>query len=152
MTVRFRLVNLVAAPPATVFDLSLDVDLHLRSMAAWHERVLGSPTAPLALGDEVTWTARHFGVPFSMTSRIAELERPHRFVDEQVRGPFASFRHVHTFQATDDGTRMTDDVAFDAPLGPLGDLAESLVLRRRLRHLIEVRNELLVHEAADRTA
>lgn len=152
MTVRFTLVNLVAAPPETVFDLSLDVDLHLRSMAAWHERVVGSPSSPLALGDEVTWTARHFGLPFSMTSRIAELDRPRRFVDEQVRGPFAAFRHVHTFEAAEAGTRMTDDVAFDAPLGPLGDVAESLVLRRRLRHLIAVRNELLVREAADRTA
>jgi ligand-binding SRPBCC domain-containing protein len=152
VTVRFTLVNLVAAPPETVFDLSLDIDLHLRSMAAWRERVVGSPASPLDLGDEVRWTARHFGLPFSMTSRIAEHDRPRRFVDEQVRGPFAAFRHVHTFEAAEAGTRMTDEVAFAAPLGPLGKVAESLVLRRRLRHLIEVRNELLVREAADRTA
>lgn len=147
MTVRFTLVNLVHAPAETVFDLSLDVDLHLRSMAAWRERVVGSPSSPLGLEDEVTWKARHFGLPFTMTSRIVELERPSRFVDEQVRGPFARFRHEHLFEPADGGTRMTDNVAFDAPLGPLGDLAEAVALRRRLRHLIEVRNEALVAEA-----
>lgn len=147
MTVRFTLVNLVHAPPETVFDLSLDVDLHLRSMAAWRERVVGSPASPLGLQDEVTWKARHFGLPFTMTSRIAELDRPRRFVDEQVRGPFALFRHEHLFEPADGGTRMTDHVAFDAPLGPLGDLVETIVLRRHLLHLIEVRNEALVDEA-----
>ena len=151
MTVRFTLVNQVAAPAETVFDLSLDVDLHLRSVAAWHETVVGSPSSPLALGDEVTWTVRHFGLPFSMTSRIAELERPHRFVDEQVRGPFAAFRHEHLLEPHGDGTRMTDHVAFDAPLGLLGDFVEALVLRRRLRHLVAVRNDLLVREAEERT-
>lgn len=147
MTVRFTLVNLVRCRPETLFDLSLDVDLHVRSMAAWRERVVGAPTSPLGLEDVVTWKARHFGLPFTMTSRIAELERPQRFVDEQVRGPFASFRHEHLFEQVEGGTRMTDHVAFDAPLGPLGDLAESAVLRRRLRHLIEVRNAMLVAEA-----
>lgn len=147
MTVRFTLVNLVRCPPGTLFDLSLDVDLHVRSMASWRERVVGAPTSPLGLGDVVTWKARHFGLPFTMTSSIAELERPQRFVDEQVRGPFASFRHEHLFEPVEGGTRMTDHVAFDAPLGPLGDLAESAVLRRHLRHLIEVRNALLVSEA-----
>ena len=72
MTVRFTLINLVHAPPERLFDLSLDVDLHLRSMAAWRERVVGSPSSPLGLQDEVTWKARHFGLPFTMTSRIAE--------------------------------------------------------------------------------
>lgn len=148
MTVRFTLVTAVEAPPETVFDLSLDVDLHLRSMAAWRERVVGSPSSPLGLHDEVTWTARHYGLPFTMTSRITELERPHRFVDEQVRGPFARWRHEHRFEQDGEGTRMTDHVEFDAPLGPLGDLVESMTLRRRLRHLIEVRNEVLAAAAA----
>jgi ligand-binding SRPBCC domain-containing protein len=34
-----------------------------------------------------------------MTSRITEWSRPERFVDEQVRGPFAAFRHEHLFEA-----------------------------------------------------
>ena len=102
MTVRFTLVNLVRCAPETLFDLSLDVDLHLRSMAAWRERVVESPTSPLGLDDVVTWKARHFGLPFTMTSRIAELQRPQRFVDEQVRGPFASFRHEHLFDPVED--------------------------------------------------
>ena len=76
-----------------------------------------------------------------------EYEAGRQFCDVQVRGPFASFRHEHLFEQVEGGTRMTDHVAFDAPLGPLGDVAESAALRRRLRRLIEVRNAMLVAEA-----
>lgn len=78
-----------------------------------------------------------------MTSRIAELDRPHRFVDEQVRGPFRRFRHEHRFEASDVGTRMVDRITFDAPLGPVGRATETLVLGRYMRRLIEVRGQHL---------
>jgi ligand-binding SRPBCC domain-containing protein len=60
-------------------------------------------------------------------------------VDEQVKGPFKSFRHVHEFEATDGGSIMTDRVDFTAPFGRLGRLAERLVLRRYLERLVAAR-------------
>jgi ligand-binding SRPBCC domain-containing protein len=148
VTASFTLHTEIAAPPERVFDLSLDTGLHLRSMAGYGEELGAGPRDRLlVLGDEVTWRARHYGVPFRMTSRIVELERPGRFVDEQVRGPFAAFRHEHQFSAYADGTRMTDIVTLRAPLGPLGRIAELAFLARRLRSLIELRNRHLVGEA-----
>ncbi|MGY4543434.1 ligand-binding SRPBCC domain-containing protein [Arthrobacter sp. UYNi723] len=94
-------------------------------------------------GQEVTWRARHFGVPLTMTSRITALAFPASFTDEQVRGPFKFFRHVHEFQAAETGSIMTDRVEFAAPLGILGRLAERLVLRRYLQRLIAHRGRFL---------
>jgi ligand-binding SRPBCC domain-containing protein len=74
-----------------------------------------------------------------MTSEICEYERPTRFVDRQLRGPFAAFRHEHRFEPDASGTRMLDVVEFRAPLGPLGRVVEP-VLRRHLRRAIEERN------------
>jgi ligand-binding SRPBCC domain-containing protein len=62
----------------------------------------------------------HFGLPFTMTSRITELERPVRFVDEQVRGPFRRFRHEHLFEAAGGDTVMIDRITFAAPFWLLG--------------------------------
>ena len=149
MTIRFTLVTLIAAAPEDVFDLSLDTGLHLRSMRGYAEELLSvDPGRLLTVGDEVTWRARHFGVRWTMTDRLTELERPSRFVDEQVRGPFASFHHVHEFarDTAGTGTVMTDHITFDAPLSILGDAVERLVLARRMRHLISVRNAHLKHE------
>ena len=149
MTVRFSLVTPIAAPTEDVFDLSLDTGLHLRSMRDYGEELLSvDPGRLLTVGDEVTWRARHFGVRWTMTDRVTELDRPYRFVDEQVRGPFASFHHVHEFApaTAGSGTVMTDHITFDAPLGILGDAVERLVLANRMRTLISVRNAHLKHE------
>ncbi len=144
MTVELEVISDIAAPPNIVFDLSLDIDEHLGSMAESGERAVGGVTSgKIGLGEEVTWRARHFGIPFTMTSRVTALERPHRFVDEQTRGPFRRFHHEHRFEVTDVGTRMVDNISFDAPFGPIGRASETLVLSRYLRHLIEVRGKYL---------
>ena len=144
MTVRFACVTEIEAAPEVVFDLSLDIDAHVRSMAGSGERAIGGVTSgTIGLHEEVTWAAHHLGIPFVMTSRITELDRPRRFVDVQVHGPFHTFRHEHRFEATGGGTRMVDAIRFDAPLGVLGRTVERLVLATYLRRLIAKRNDYL---------
>lgn len=144
MTVTFETTTCVAAPPEVVFNLSLNIDAHLESQAAAKELAVGGvTTGQIGLGEEVTWRATHFRVPFTMTSRVTELERPQRFVDEQTRGPFRRFRHEHEFRASGAGTTMVDRISFDAPLGPLGRLVERLVLGSYLQRLIEERAQFL---------
>jgi ligand-binding SRPBCC domain-containing protein len=100
----------------------------------------------------VTWQARHFGITWRLTSTISAYDRPARFVDEQLAGPFRRWRHAHWFEAAPEGTLMRDVVDFAAPAGPLGTLAERFVLRRHMSRLILVRNRHLkqVAEAAAR--
>jgi ligand-binding SRPBCC domain-containing protein len=131
----------IAAPVEVVFDLSRSIDSHLNSMARSRERAIASVTSGLIeLGEQVTWRAVHFGFRFTMTSKIVEMTPPSRFVDQQVRGPFRMFRHEHLFSACDDGTKMTDDISFTAPLGPIGQLVDRLALGRYMERLIVQRN------------
>ena len=124
-----------------LFDLSRSIDAHKDSMASSREEAIGGITSGLmSLGQEVTWRAWHFGLPIRMTSRITEMQAPHYFVDEQVRGPFLRFRHVHEFSEDRAGTVMVDRIDFAAPFGPLGLVAEKLFLGRYLRRLIDIRN------------
>jgi ligand-binding SRPBCC domain-containing protein len=71
---------------------------------------------------------------------ITEHERPLRFTDEQRRGPFAHYRHVHRFEPTADGTLLLDDLRCAAPFGVLGRAAERALLVRRLADLLDTRN------------
>jgi len=147
MTVSFRIVTELDASPERVFALSLDIGAHERSLAGTGERaVAGTTSGRIALGETVTFRARHFGIIWRLTSRITALEAPHRFVDEQVRGPFARFRHEHRFEPSGHGTRMVDEIEFRAPLGPLGVIAERLVLARYMPALIRARNASLAAE------
>jgi ligand-binding SRPBCC domain-containing protein len=91
-------------------------------MSSSGERAIGGVTSGvMKLGDTVTWRARHFGIAFRMTSAITEYQCPHRFVDEQQRGPFRRWWHEHTFTALANGaTQVTDVVEFRSPLGRWG--------------------------------
>lgn len=147
--IEFGLRTEIAAPPEAVFAASLSVDAHLASMRSAGERaVAGVRSGRMALGDTVTWKARHFGVVWTMTSRITEFAEPSWFVDEQQRGPFRSFRHEHGFEATAGGTLMTDRIRFTAPVPVVGWVAERLLLGWYLRRLIRQRNSFLAQLSA----
>ncbi len=136
----FALTTWLPATPAECFDLSLSVDAHTGSMGRHRER---ATAGVMCLGDTVTWRATHFGLPFTMTARVTEHDAPRRFVDEQVSGPFRRWWHEHTLVEDDGGTLMTDTVEFRAPLGPLGRIAETVLLTRYMSRLLEQRNAWL---------
>ena len=139
----------LAAPPERCFELSLSVDAHSASMGYSSERAVGGVTSGIMrLGDTVTWRATHFGLPFTMTSRIAEYDAPRRFVDEQVRGPFDRWWHEHTFEPDGDGTVMRDRVDFASPLGPVGQVVDRVFLTGYMTRLLQQRNGWLAREAA----
>jgi uncharacterized protein (UPF0548 family)/ligand-binding SRPBCC domain-containing protein len=143
MVSSFSLVTRARIPAEQLFDVSLSIDEHVASMAQSGERALGGVThGSIALGETVTWRARHFGIWFTMTSMITSLERPDRFVDEQVRGPFHSFRHEHLFTRDGDDTIMVDTLTIGSPV--FGRLAERIVLVPYLRQLMRERNRHLL--------
>jgi len=143
----------IDAPIIAVFDLARDIDFHIRSMADSNEKAVAGVTSGLIeVGQSVTWEARHFGIPFRMTSEITEMDIPNSFVDAQSSGPFTSFRHLHLFEATATGTRMTDDITFTSPVGPIGVLVDKIFLGGYMERLITMRNDLLKTEAEARNA
>lgn len=134
---------LIRAPIERCFDLARDMETHAQSMAYTGERIVSGPTGRLELGDEVTFEASHFGIKQRLTSKVIQMERPVQFTDEMVRGAFRSLRHIHAFKPVEGGTIMTDTLEFSAPLGPLGWLAERLILKRYMERLIRRRAETL---------
>ena len=141
MPVVIAVVTFVKAAPDVVFDLELDVDVHAASLPGSRETATTSTERRrLALDDEVTFQARHFGLNWSMTSRITAYERPYRFVDEQTEGPFRMLRHEHLFSSPRPGeTQMTDRMTINAPLGPVGMVVTRLLLAPYLRRLLKQR-------------
>ena len=140
---------MIHAPIERCFDLARSVDLHMLSTADTGERAIAGVTQGLmGLNDEVTWSARHFGVRQRLTSRIVAYDRPRHFRDSMVRGAFRRFDHDHFFEVREDYTEMRDRFDFDSPFGPIGRLANMLVLTRYMRGFLERRN-LIVKRVAE---
>ena len=98
-------------------------------------------------GDVVTWEAVHLGIKQHLTTRITRFERPRLFVDEQVRGAFASFSHTHEFHPDGDSSVMVDVFYYRSPLGFLGALADKLFFERYMARFLTERAEFLKRAA-----
>lgn len=144
-----RLETVVRAPVVRCFDLSRSVDLHVAAASHTGERAVAGVTSGLmALGDRVTWRARHFGIWQKLTTEITAFDPPRYFRDSMLRGAFARFDHDHVFEAIDaHSTLMKDAFDFDAPLGALGRVVSRLVLTNYMRRFLLDRNATLVRVA-----
>jgi len=142
---RIEVATHVHAPPERCFDLARSIELHLRSTSATGETATaGKTTGTLGLGDQVTWRAEHFGLWQTLTSRIVAFDPPRHFRDSMVRGAFKRFDHDHYFSPDGaGGTIMRDVFDYAAPFGPLGWIAERLILTRYMRRFLTARGREL---------
>ncbi len=60
-------------------------------------RVVTPEPIAMAPGALIDYRLRLHGIPLRWKTRIAEWEPGERFVDEQLRGPYALWHHTHEF-------------------------------------------------------
>ena len=148
---RIVLETFVRAPAARCFDLARSTHAHVASQADSGERVVAAPRELLELGDAVTWEARHLGIRQRLTAKITQMDPPTQFSDDQIRGAFHSFRHIHRFNAVPGGTLVVDDFTYRVPLGWIGLILDVLVVRAHMRALL-MRRATLLRRLAESTA
>jgi uncharacterized protein (TIGR01777 family) len=72
-----------------------------------------------------------------------------QFVDEQVDGPMASWRHLHAFEPDGPSASVvTDRVEYSAPFGVLGAAADLWVARSRIARMLDYRHRVLPADLA----
>jgi ligand-binding SRPBCC domain-containing protein len=94
-----------------------------------------TPPSTLAAGAVLDFRVRWLGLPLRWRAYVREYDPPYRFVDVQVRGPWARWEHRHLFLQEGGGTWVEDRVTYRLPLGPLGRLAHGALVQRQLRAL-----------------
>lgn len=129
------------APPWDVFPFFADAfNLERITPPMLRFRVLTAPPIAMGVGTLLDYRVRLRGIPMRWQSEITAWEPPHRFVDEQRRGPYRLWVHEHTFAAQDSGTVARDNVRYAVPGG---GLVQRLVVGPDLRRIFEYRSAAL---------
>jgi ligand-binding SRPBCC domain-containing protein len=102
-------------------------------------RILTPEAIAMRAGTLIAYHLRWRHLPLRWVTEIEEWEPPRRFVDRQLRGPYAFWHHTHSFEPDARGTRMRDAVRYALPLGPLGRLMHRLTVRRDLAAIFDYR-------------
>ena len=91
-------------------------------------------------GQVITYTLKPLlGIKINWTTIITVSQENQYFVDEQRFGPYALWHHKHFFEPTENGTKMTDVVHYALPFGFLGRLANSLMVKNKLKTIFDYR-------------
>jgi ligand-binding SRPBCC domain-containing protein len=97
----------------------------------------------MATGAVFDYQVRWLGVPIRWRAFVREYDPPYRFLDVQLRGPYARWEHRHRFLEEDGGTVVEDRVVYRLPLGPLGRVVHAFAVGRQLRAAWDYRTRRL---------
>ena len=82
------------------------------SLEVGSQRVFRFPMGPV----KMTWVAEH-----------TAYDPPNFFADKMVKGPFWSWNHEHNLSQSGGVTKVVDDVSYQVPFGPLGNLVDKIL-------------------------
>ena len=81
------------------------------------------------------------GIPMFWMTEITHVMDRKFFVDEQRFGPYALWHHQHHFREIHGGVEMTDLVHYKVPGWIIGDLANTLFIRKKLEEIFTFRRK-----------
>jgi ligand-binding SRPBCC domain-containing protein len=101
---------------------------------------------PMRVGTLIQYRLTLRGIGVNWLTSIQEWDPPWRFVDVQVRGPYALWHHTHEFAAAAGGkdTIMRDTVRYAIGFGPFGAVAARAFVHRDVAAIFDFRREAVV--------
>lgn len=106
--------------------------------------ITSGPPAGMYEGMIITYKVSPLlNIPLNWMTEITHVHAPHYFVDEQRIGPYRIWHHQHHFREVDGGTEIIDQVDYQLPLGPLGKLANTIMVRKQLQEIFDYRERKL---------
>lgn len=137
---------LVDAPARTVAGVLRDVSAVAEALGREGHR-LTAPVRLLAVGDEMRLDVRVMpGLRIPVRTRITRMDEG-GMTSTLAGGPVRAAAHDMTLSSGPVGTWLHDELRWTAPLGPLGPLADRLLLRRLLRRVLAARAVVITAHA-----
>lgn len=81
------------------------------------------------------------GISVYWMTEITHVEVNKYFVDEQRYGPYSMWHHKHYFKEIEGGTEMTDVVHYKVPFLFIGDLANKIIIKDKLKVIFDFRHK-----------
>jgi ligand-binding SRPBCC domain-containing protein len=84
-----------------------------------------------------------FGIKMNWLTEITQVQEKEFFIDEQRVGPYRLWHHQHMIKAIDNGVLMNDIVTYIPPGWVLGKIANSLMIKKKLKEIFDYRRKAM---------
>lgn len=109
-------------------------------------RIVTPAPINLEAGTVIEYRLALFGAPIYWETVIESWNPEELFVDTQTKGPYALWRHTHSFEEKGPlQTLMRDLVEYSIPYGALGRIAHGLFVERWLKQIFDYRVAMIAH-------
>jgi ligand-binding SRPBCC domain-containing protein len=139
--------ELLPGRPAEVFPFFADArNLEAITPPLLRFEVVTPGAIPMRVGTLIQYRLTLRGIGVNWLTSIQEWDPPWRFVDVQVRGPYALWHHTHEFAVAGGGkdTIMRDTVRYAIGFGPLGAVAARAFVHRDVASIFDFRRDAVV--------
>lgn len=134
----------IKAPLKDVFDFfNRPENLSVITPPKLGFKILTPSPIRMQQGAVIDYTIRLMGLPVRWTTLICDYDPPYRFVDTQLKGPYSMWHHTHAFEEKDGGVLARDEVRYVMPMGPIGALANALLVKRDIEGIFKYREKVI---------
>lgn len=136
---------MVPRPIEEVFAFFADATNLERITPPWLRFSIATPgPLDLAAGSRIDYRLHLHRVPIRWRTLISAWEPPHRFIDEQISGPYALWVHEHRFAQLGSRTLCADHVTYRLHGGHAAHEVQNAALAARdLRRIFAYRQQEL---------
>jgi ligand-binding SRPBCC domain-containing protein len=142
----FKITQFIPAPVATVWDFFSDPanlvgitpkDMGFTVISVFHGEKIYA-------GQIIEYKVKPLlGIPVYWMTEITHVLDQQYFVDEQRFGPYSLWHHQHHFKEKNGGVEMTDIVHYKIPFWFVGDIANALIVRKKLKVIFDFRRKVI---------
>jgi len=76
-------------------------------------------------------------------TEITYVKEQEYFIDNQLSGPYSLWHHRHTFEPSEDGVIMKDQIHYAIPFGIIGSIMHKLFIAKKLKSIFDFRYQML---------
>jgi ligand-binding SRPBCC domain-containing protein len=136
--------TIIKRPLAEVFNFFSNAEnLHLITPPDLHFKTLTPLPIELKEGTIIDYQLKLYGIHFKWKTKIREWDPPFKFIDEQIKGPYALWIHQHVFFEEGLKTIMHDKVEFLSPGWFLEPMIHSLFVKHNIEKIFDYRQRII---------
>ena len=74
---------------------------------------------------------------------ITDYQKPYKFIDQQIKGPYTLWHHTHIFEEKDGGTLIKDNLKYIIPFGWIGRAIHFIYIKHDINGIFQYRHKIL---------
>ena len=86
------------------------------------------------------------GIKTTWVTEITKVKPLAFFIDEQRIGPYKLWHHQHFIEPHPQGVLMKDIISYAPPFGFLGSIANSLIIKSKLKEIFNFRKKAILEQ------